>query len=560
MKKITEYLVQSLFLLHIFLAFLLIFESHLQVPFWIQPLGRMHPLVLHFPVAFIVLLALMNLIKSSLDKETYKELHYRLLVFTAFTTVVATLMGFLLSLEGYESSLMQLHKWLGIALSFYLYGLVYIYNKKVYVPLLYGGVLMVILVGHFGAGLTHGNSFITEPLQTKEIALENQSIYKIHIQPILDAKCVSCHNTDKPKGGLDMSSIVAINKGGKHGGLWVAHQPEKSLFLERVHLPLEHKKHMAPDGKPQLSKEEIQLLTVWIQQGANDTVHLATLEDANPLKKLISTKWIKKENEPVYEFDYAATETLEQLQGSPYISIQPKSASSPALDATILGGSAYHAENLKSLLAVKEQIVSLNLSNLAVTDADMQLVKEFVNLEKLWLNFTDITSKGLMEIVSLEHLKMLSAAGTALDNESIESFKKIAELATLCVWDTPIDKEKLAAELPTVRLEKGIKESSKKSVLPPPVVKGRANVLNTGDVLHLTHLDPEAIVKYSFNTKVTDSAMVYKKGIPIDFKGKDELVIKARACKKGKQPSKEIAYKLHRKGFIPVSLETKFHN
>ena len=114
MKRPIPIFLNVLFFLHIFLAFLVFFESYLEIPFWLQPLGRMHPLVLHFPVAFIALLVLLNLFRKHIDPISFEKINYFLLLLTSLTTVLATIMGLVLSLEGYESELMSLHKWIGL--------------------------------------------------------------------------------------------------------------------------------------------------------------------------------------------------------------------------------------------------------------------------------------------------------------------------------------------------------------------------------------------------------------------------------------------------------------
>lgn len=43
------------FVLTIFIFFLLVFEGQLVIPVWLQPVGRMHPLILHFPIVVILI-------------------------------------------------------------------------------------------------------------------------------------------------------------------------------------------------------------------------------------------------------------------------------------------------------------------------------------------------------------------------------------------------------------------------------------------------------------------------------------------------------------------------
>jgi hypothetical protein len=44
-----------LFVLNTLLVFLLIFGNHLVIPQWLQPVGRMHPLLLHFPIVILMM-------------------------------------------------------------------------------------------------------------------------------------------------------------------------------------------------------------------------------------------------------------------------------------------------------------------------------------------------------------------------------------------------------------------------------------------------------------------------------------------------------------------------
>lgn len=150
MKKQLSFFLNVLFSLHVFLAFLVIFERFIKIPYWLQPIGRMHPpLLLHFPVAFVALLLLLYLFKKFFGEAVYQKINYLLLLLTSLTTVLATLMGgLLLSLEDYDSEQIFIHKWIGIALSFIIYAAVLLYhNKTFYGLLLYLGFAGVIVGG-----------------------------------------------------------------------------------------------------------------------------------------------------------------------------------------------------------------------------------------------------------------------------------------------------------------------------------------------------------------------------------------------------------------------------
>ena len=54
------------------------------------------------------------------------------------------------------------------------------------------------------------------------------------VNKILANQCLSCHGTDKKKGGLDLSRRSSAMKGGETGPALVPGQPSQSLILEKV--------------------------------------------------------------------------------------------------------------------------------------------------------------------------------------------------------------------------------------------------------------------------------------------------------------------------------------
>lgn len=87
------------------------------------------------------------------------------------------------------------------------------------------------------------------------------------IQPLLEVKCLECHNPDKVKGDLLMHTAEAVLKGGESGPGLVAGQPDKSEIIKRIALPKGHDDIMPPKGEP-LSTQQIDLLKRWVAQGA----------------------------------------------------------------------------------------------------------------------------------------------------------------------------------------------------------------------------------------------------------------------------------------------------
>jgi hypothetical protein len=100
------------------------------------------------------------------------------------------------------------------------------------------------------------------------------SFYAKHINPILDANCVSCHGEGKQSGGLRMDSYDLLMKGGKDGPVIVAGKPEKVCSSSASRFRRPQAVH-AGRGQAAAAPEEIAWIKAWIQQGASPTGHCA---------------------------------------------------------------------------------------------------------------------------------------------------------------------------------------------------------------------------------------------------------------------------------------------
>ena len=93
---------------------------------------------------------------------------------------------------------------------------------------------------------------------------EAQTFFREQVYPILRANCIKCHGGEKTKGGLEMTSRVALLKGGETGAAIDASAPEKSLLLEMI--SYKDKDHeMPPAGKR--PPEEIAIIEKWVAMG-----------------------------------------------------------------------------------------------------------------------------------------------------------------------------------------------------------------------------------------------------------------------------------------------------
>lgn len=101
---------------------------------------------------------------------------------------------------------------------------------------------------------------------------EEQVSYKLDVAPILNARCVECH---QPGGqgyeasGLDLASYEGLMKGTKHGPIVVPGDPLTSNLLVLVEGRAAPEMRM-PHGQRPLLKPQIEIIRWWIKQGAKD--------------------------------------------------------------------------------------------------------------------------------------------------------------------------------------------------------------------------------------------------------------------------------------------------
>ncbi len=91
------------------------------------------------------------------------------------------------------------------------------------------------------------------------------------VYPVLKANCIACHNKTTTKGGLNMETPELMKKGGENGTALVPGKGADSLLLQSA--AHQSDSDMPPKGNKvgavNLSPEELGLIKLWIDQGAN---------------------------------------------------------------------------------------------------------------------------------------------------------------------------------------------------------------------------------------------------------------------------------------------------
>jgi hypothetical protein len=92
--------------------------------------------------------------------------------------------------------------------------------------------------------------------------------YQDHIHPLFENSCNSCHNADKAKGGLDLSSYANTLKGGSSGASAEAGNPGGSLLYKLV---AHREEPFMPHRKDKLPDAQVALVAKWIAGGLLET-------------------------------------------------------------------------------------------------------------------------------------------------------------------------------------------------------------------------------------------------------------------------------------------------
>jgi len=255
----------------------------------LQFFGRFHPLVVHLPIGFLIWGGILEYLvrKGKVEKDTH-----RWVFFVGFlSALVAAAFGWMLAEQGgYDEDTLFWHRWLGIAVAVIALLLWLFKTDRIKSSSLVMTISMVALMiligftGHYGGVLTHGSAYLWEyapeplarimghapepPVQLVDHP-DSVLVFNHLIQPILEDKCIQCHNEEKQKGGLALSSVEAISAGGDDGPVLTAGSAAESELFRRITLPMDHKKYMPTDGNTPMDYHEVKLVEWWLNKGAD---------------------------------------------------------------------------------------------------------------------------------------------------------------------------------------------------------------------------------------------------------------------------------------------------
>jgi len=429
-------------------------------------IGHFHPVVVHLPIGILLFAFILELISLKSKTNFTQAIFIATLLGTFFAIISATL-GWLLSLGGgYDEKLLNNHQYAGWILCFLCIALVIV--KKFFhahtffnrLNTLLWSIIIVLLflVGHYGGSITHGADYLSLDVSmgNKEVkkALSIDSIsalppekqaqvstYEGFIYPLLDAKCIQCHNSEKKKGNLQLTSIDLILKGGKKGPALTAYNANQSLMIQRMLLDPSNDKHMPPKGKPQFNNKEINLIYWWVQHGAsvNDKIGIALLNDT--VKNLIASKIVPAF--PTLSLPVTGLVDSNQLNGLKQLGliVSPIAKGVGYVDVSAMNASLLNDVQLQKISILDSHLVWLNLANTKITNKLIATIANCKNLLKLNLAHTSINDDAIRLLQPFSKLNYLNIVGTAVTDKGLAQLQPSQNLKAIYCWNTKITQQ-----------------------------------------------------------------------------------------------------------------------
>ncbi|MHA4843376.1 FN3 associated domain-containing protein [Flavitalea antarctica] len=564
MVKIKNILLSASLVLNIMLVFLWLFESGIQqLPPWIKVAGRLHPMILHFPIAMLLLIALLEILhvggrrrnpETTVGHPSGDTIDL-LLGITAFTAVLAALCGFfLLYGGGYENSNdLYWHKVSGIITSLIAGLLSWLRSikKLYYFPVLIAGCIMLIVTGHLGSSVTHGDDFITAPLMSKTKKIKNINeavVFEDIVQPIFDDKCIGCHNPNKRKGELLLTSYKDLLKGGENGPVLLAGNADSSALYNLLLLPANDDRHMPPEGKPQPDAGEIALIRWWISSGANPDQKFKDAKSPDSITKIVRAKYDAGSALDQLDIDFADIDLINKLNNNDR-GVKQLSLEKPYISIFLANRKKISNKEIEELLPLRDQVTSINLSHSNITYEQVKMIAGFHHLRALHFENSNINDSAVSAIAGLKYLEYLNVSNTKVTDAVLDIAAKIKSLTRLYLYETDVKVDRIAVlrkKKPAISVGYTpdlSTDTSYRGKLTDPEVTIDSNMFVTQAMVKMTYRLKGVNMYYTLNGQEPDSTSNLYRG---PFSVDSSAILKVIAMRTGWQASKVLSYKFEK--------------
>jgi uncharacterized membrane protein len=431
---------------------------------WAQFIGRFHPLTVHFPIALILLVPILELAGLN-QRFSYLRLSadFVLGLATLGATVAASLGWCLARSGGYSGSLLTQHMWGGISLAAVCWVCWMLRarsseqrGRSIYGVALAITVCLVAWTGYRGGQLSLGEDHLTEhmpdglrhalglPSGAASLASAGpNTFYGARVEPIFEARCVTCHGPSKHKANLRLDSYRALMRGGKDGPVILAGNLKGSDLFRRITLPPSHDDFMPKQGTRPLSADQVKLIELWIGAGASASLPTDAIKDvpagsASP-STVADVTFEEIDPAAVTKLRAAIAPSVEKLQKQfpNILEYESRGSANLYLNASLLG-TRFGDNDLPALVSLAEHITVADFSRTAITDRSAPAIAAMKHLRVLRLTHTGITDTTVQGLGSLDQLEALNVFDTRVTPAALPAIARLPRLAHCYAGQTAI--------------------------------------------------------------------------------------------------------------------------
>lgn len=429
-------------------------------------MGQFHPVLLHLPIGIFILILFQEIVSFFRPNSRETEVGIPLIL-GVFSSIGAVIAGYMLWFngDGAYGDIGERHLWSGTVFASATI-LVAILKKwsvttglsvAAYKVPLWLSVGIMFFTSHDGGTMTHGAGFLTRysPFEEKksddkeEPVLAEPEVFANVIQPIIEKKCVQCHKEGKAKGRFRMDTYDLLVKGGKEGAGLVHGDVAGSNIVVRIELPMDDEEHMPPEGKTDVTDEELAVIRWWIEGGASEDQKVSEAEMSSEIEAIVSklvtievpnvndqdAQVIKKTEGP----DKAVIDMIAKITGiyPGTLTFESQKSAGVVLSAVSLRSKMTDAEFADFTPAIPH-LVSADLSATTIGDSSVAKLVDASQLKMLRLGQTKITDASMDAITALSELESLNLYGTQITDASVEKLATLPNLKKLYLWQTKV--------------------------------------------------------------------------------------------------------------------------